>query len=222
MIILFLAITMKLIWYQIIKTGFVVRISFLLLVIPPFDSFFNIFICLFISASFVAPFGIRNPQLFLCSLLHFWVHGCFSVFLAHVFVYPPSAPFNYIFNLHHGVHQELPWMPGTLAATWRQGSGPYLRAVMKLPGWWHAWWSGPVPASTVIHTGKLSWAIIQVMHVIITALQYLQNCFTRWWKAGRSSCIKKILPTRGLQYSWRRWKGAALFTFQPCSLKKNM
>lgn len=55
----------------------------------------------------------------------------------------------------HGFPQELPWMPGTVAANWLRGSGPYLRADMKLPGWWRAWWSGPAPTSTMTHTGKL-------------------------------------------------------------------
>lgn len=105
-------------------------------------------------------------------------------FWTHIFLLCPAID---IFNLLRGVHQELPWMPGTLAATWLRGSGPYLRAVMKLPGWWHAWWNGPARTSTVTHTGALiavslyvclSRAISllplykEVVH-FITALQYL-------------------------------------------------
>lgn len=106
----------------------------------------------------------------------------------------------------HGVHQELPWMPKTSAATSQRETGPYLQAAMKLPGWWHGWWSGRAPASTVTHSGKLiavylcvclSWA---VSHKHIRRRDAFHHCIAVFWKIvfqGREMEGRQVFSVQG-------------------------
>lgn len=107
---------------------------------------------------------VLNLQSSLCPPLRFWAQLTLSV--SALLSFNPAAPSAMLFRWHlelffYCAYQGLPWMRETLDATWLPGTGPYLRAAMKLPGWWRVWWSGPVPSSTVTHTGKTNtWILL--------------------------------------------------------------
>ena len=117
-----------------------------------------------------------------------------------------------------GVHQVLPWMPKTSAATSQQESGPYLLAVMKLPGWWHGWWSGRAPASTVTHSGKL----IAVYLCVCLIMGSISQTYRKKGCVSSLRCSKNCVPgeMEGRQvFSVQGdWNALSLFIMKNCSL----